>query len=97
MALVTISGFPCSGKSYAAHQLRDDLEVRLGEPSYKGPRYKVIVVDDQSCHVPRSTYDGGSRLVLVAAFLFQSFLKRLLPAVRWLQGDVTLTRRSMSD
>jgi protein KTI12 len=60
MALITISGFPCSGKTLTAHRLRDDLEARLGEPSYTGPRLKVIVVDDDSCHVPRSTYDGTS-------------------------------------
>jgi protein KTI12 len=58
MALITISGFPCSGKSLTAHRLRDDIEARLGEPSYTGPRLKVIVVDDESCHVPRTTYDG---------------------------------------
>lgn len=64
MALVTISGFPCSGKSSTARRLRDDFETRLGEPSYKGPKLKVMLVDDESCHVPRSTYDGESDIVL---------------------------------
>lgn len=62
MALVTISGFPCSGKTTAARALERDFTARLGEPSYKGPRLRVVVVDDESNHVPRSTYDGEPRL-----------------------------------
>jgi protein KTI12 len=60
MALVTISGFPCSGKSTAARALAEHFTTRLGEPSYTGPKLRVVVVDDESNHVPRSTYDGES-------------------------------------
>lgn len=58
MALVTISGFPCSGKSTRARQLAEYFETRLRDPAYSGEKFDVIVVDDPSCHVARSAYDG---------------------------------------
>lgn len=60
MALVTISGFPCSGKTTRARQLAEYLEKRLQSPEYTGQKFDVIVVDDQGCHVARSAYDGES-------------------------------------
>lgn len=60
MALVTIVGFPCSGKSTRASQLKQYFENRLKDESYTGPRLDVVIVDDESSHVPRSVYDGLS-------------------------------------
>lgn len=58
MALITISGFPCSGKSTRALQLQQDFLARLSSPEYTGPKLRVIIVDDESNHVPRSVYDS---------------------------------------
>lgn len=58
MALITIVGFPCSGKSRRAKQLAEDFRKRLADPEYAGPKLQVVVVDDESSHVPRSSYDG---------------------------------------
>jgi protein KTI12 len=58
MALITISGFPCSGKSTRALQLQEDFLARLSSPEYTGPKLRVIIVDDESNHVPRSVYDS---------------------------------------
>ena len=58
MAFITISGFPCSGKSRRAEQLRAHLERRLEDPSYEGPQLKVVVVSDDTLNIPRSVYDG---------------------------------------
>ena len=46
MALVTISGYPCSGKSTRADQLRKHLQARLSDSSYEGPQLKVVVLSD---------------------------------------------------
>jgi protein KTI12 len=62
MALVTISGFPCSGKSTRALQLKEDFQARLFAPGYTGPQLSVIIVDDESNHVDRSVYDSKPRL-----------------------------------
>ncbi|RSH90673.1 hypothetical protein EHS25_001278 [Saitozyma podzolica] len=61
MALVTISGYPCSGKSTRANQLAAYFEKRLGEAGYDGPRLRVALVDDEGSHVERAVYDGGSK------------------------------------
>ena len=57
MALVTIVGFPCSGKSTRAKQIKEYLEKRIAEEA-EGPKLSVILVDDDNSHVPRSTYDS---------------------------------------
>ena len=59
MALVTIVGFPCSGKSTRAKQIKEYLEKRIAEEA-EGPKLSVILVDDDNSHVPRSTYDSMS-------------------------------------
>lgn len=60
MALVTISGFPCSGKTTRARELAEYLEGRFCDPEYTGEKFDVVVVDDPGCHVARSAYDGES-------------------------------------
>lgn len=80
MALVTITGFPCSGKSTRAQQLKRDFEKRLKEPEYDGPALEVVVVDDESSHVPRSTYDCMCYLSVTAGGLF--WLISTQPALR---------------
>jgi protein KTI12 len=57
MALVTIVGFPCCGKSTRASQIKEYLEKRIREEA-EGPRLGVVLVDDDNSHVPRSTYDS---------------------------------------
>lgn len=61
MALVTISGYPCSGKSRRAQELRDYLNKRLSEPSYDGPTFQLHVISDDSLSIGRNVYDGKSR------------------------------------
>ncbi|TBU61681.1 chromatin associated protein KTI12 [Dichomitus squalens] len=59
MAFITITGFPCSGKSRRVGQLRAHLEIRLRSPVYEGPRLKVAVVSDDTLNIPRSVYGDG--------------------------------------
>lgn len=59
MALITIVGFPCSGKSTRASQIKEYLEKRIRNES-DGPKLGIVLVDDDNSHVPRSTYDSQS-------------------------------------
>jgi tRNA uridine 5-carbamoylmethylation protein Kti12 len=58
MALITISGFPSSGKSTRARQIKQALEDKLSEPAYDGPALTVHVLDDDSLNLERSVYNG---------------------------------------
>lgn len=58
MSLVTISGYPCAGKSRRATQIKDHLEKRLADPSYSGPPLNVTVISDHTLNISRTAYDG---------------------------------------
>jgi hypothetical protein len=58
MALITITGYPSSGKSKRAQQLKEYLECKLAEPEYHGPTLKVVVLSDDNLNLARSVYDG---------------------------------------
>lgn len=62
MALVTISGYPCSGKSTRANQLKGAFEEKLADPSYTGQIEKVVIVSDDLLSLTRQAYDGKSSL-----------------------------------
>jgi hypothetical protein len=57
MALVTISGYPLSGKTTRVNQLRDYIQTKLDEPEYTGSIQKIVVVSDDSLNISRSVYD----------------------------------------
>jgi protein KTI12 len=59
MALITVTGYPCAGKSTRGQQLAACLERRLADPSYEGPRLRVSVLSDDTLNIPRSVYDGA--------------------------------------
>jgi len=58
MALITITGYPSSGKSRRAQQLKEYLESKLADPEYHGPTLKVVVLSDDDLNLSRSVYDG---------------------------------------
>ena len=58
MALVTITGYPSSGKSRRAQQLKEYLESKLADSEYRGPTLKVVVLSDDGLNLSRSVYDG---------------------------------------
>ena len=58
MALITITGYPSSGKSRRAQQFKEYLENRLADPEYHGPTLKVVVLSDDNLNLTRSVYDG---------------------------------------
>jgi protein KTI12 len=58
MALVTIVGYPCSGKTRMAEALVEHFERKLASPDYTGPKLEVVHVNDDNSHVSRSVYDS---------------------------------------
>lgn len=58
MALITISGYPSSGKSTRAAQIKDYLEKQLALPEYEGPRLHVEVLSDDVLNLNRTVYNG---------------------------------------
>lgn len=58
MALITISGYPCSGKSRRAETIKASLEERLKDPSYGGLALQVVCISDDTLGLDRSAYDG---------------------------------------
>ncbi|TFK53667.1 chromatin associated protein KTI12 [Heliocybe sulcata] len=59
MALITFSGYPCSGKSRRADQLKSHLESLLQAPSYTGRKLKVEILSDDTLNIDRSAYDSS--------------------------------------
>ncbi|KDQ55858.1 hypothetical protein JAAARDRAFT_79772 [Jaapia argillacea MUCL 33604] len=59
MAFITISGYPSSGKSKRAEQIKAALEQRLQDPSYTGPKLKVSILSDDTLNLDRAVYDSS--------------------------------------
>jgi len=59
MALVTISGFPCSGKTTRALELQSALTKLIQDESYKGPLSKVVILSDDTLNLSRTVYDDS--------------------------------------
>ncbi|KAI0744184.1 chromatin associated protein KTI12 [Daedaleopsis nitida] len=77
MAFITMSGYPCSGKSRRAEQLRAHLEIRLQDPSYDGPRLKVVVISDDSLNISRTVYNDGRAEKPARASLFTAVQRQM--------------------
>lgn len=84
MALITIVGFPCAGKSSRTAQLKDFLVGKITTEEYTGPIKNVQVISDHSLGITPSAYNGSSshnRAVLPPTF-FQTALQKNLLAAR---------------
>ncbi|PVZ99576.1 hypothetical protein BB558_004396, partial [Smittium angustum] len=54
-----ITGYPSSGKSTRANQLKAMFEAKLSSPDYKGISYSVELVSDDSLGISKNSYDAG--------------------------------------
>jgi tRNA uridine 5-carbamoylmethylation protein Kti12 len=70
MALITFSGFPSSGKTARAQQLKLFLDARLADPAYDGHVRTVTVLSDDGVNVLRSSYDGANPHLFSGCFPF---------------------------
>ena len=60
MALITISGYPCSGKTTRALQIKHLLVDFLKDPTYNGPLRSVELISDDHLNLNRAVYDRRS-------------------------------------
>jgi protein KTI12 len=58
MALITISGYPCSGKSRRAEQIKVHLQTLLQASTYDGPNLNVTILSDDILNIDRAAYNG---------------------------------------
>lgn len=79
MALVTISGLPCSGKSYRATQFKQFFEDKITDPSYSGPLAKVVIISDHNLNVQRSAYNDSRSEKIARGVLFAALQRELGP------------------
>jgi len=58
MALITVVGFPASGKSTTAQKIKAFLDARIAET---GTGLTTKIVSDHSLDIGRTAYDRASR------------------------------------
>ncbi|KAG8881725.1 hypothetical protein FRB97_009200 [Tulasnella sp. 331] len=59
MALVTLSGYPASGKSRRATEIKDYLEKKLTSSNHEGLKFSVSIISDDILSIGRSVYDDS--------------------------------------
>ncbi|KAK2467762.1 hypothetical protein APHAL10511_000057 [Amanita phalloides] len=77
MALITVAGLPCSGKSTRVIQLKAYLESRMSAQSYDGPLRKILVLSDDTLGIDRSVYDDSRSEKAARATLFSTTQRNL--------------------
>ncbi|GAA5823836.1 hypothetical protein JCM11251_003315 [Rhodosporidiobolus azoricus] len=79
MAMITLAGYPCSGKSTRAQELVSHLERRLANPSTppQFARLKPVVVNDESLGLAKSVYDDARAEKPARASLFSAAQRNL--------------------
>ncbi|GAA5922170.1 hypothetical protein JCM3775_003514 [Rhodotorula graminis] len=79
MAMITICGFPCSGKSTRAQQLADFLQAKLADPLCP-PHHrarKVVLLNDESLGILKRSYDDARAEKPARATLFSAVQRNL--------------------
>lgn len=55
MPLIIITGFPSSGKTQRANEIKDFLTSRLEQEKKS---FRIHVINDESLHIPKEAYNG---------------------------------------
>ncbi|KAF9461312.1 chromatin associated protein KTI12 [Collybia nuda] len=77
MALITISGYPCSGKTRRTEQISAILEQYIKDPTYEGPLRKVISLSDDTLHLKRASYDDSGSEKPMRGTLFTAMQREM--------------------
>ncbi|KAH7911030.1 chromatin associated protein KTI12 [Hygrophoropsis aurantiaca] len=59
MALITITGYPSSGKSRRAVQIKEHLDKHLQDSTYAGPSLKVSILSDELLNIETKAYNDS--------------------------------------
>lgn len=81
MAMITVCGFPCSGKSTRAQQLANFVQAKLADP-HCPPKHrarKVVVLNDESLGIHKHSYDGALPLSFALSRSSPRLLADLVP------------------
>ncbi|KIJ49474.1 hypothetical protein M422DRAFT_59230 [Sphaerobolus stellatus SS14] len=70
MALVTFTGYPASGKTRRAQELKSYLESRFKSPEYSGKPNKVVYISDDTLSLQRTVYNDSRSEKPARAALF---------------------------
>ncbi|GAA5891373.1 hypothetical protein JCM8208_002606 [Rhodotorula glutinis] len=79
MAMITVCGFPCSGKSTRAQQLANFVQAKLADP-HCPPKHrarKVVVLNDESLGIHKHSYDDARAEKPARATLFSAVQRNL--------------------
>ncbi|KAG8812257.1 hypothetical protein FRC19_003274 [Serendipita sp. 401] len=77
MALVTISGYPCSGKTTRATALKEEFETKIKDPTYEGPITSIVLISDDTLSLSRDGYNDGRAEKPQRAALFTAVQRNL--------------------
>ncbi|KZS88266.1 chromatin associated protein KTI12 [Sistotremastrum niveocremeum HHB9708] len=78
MALITVTGYPCSGKSKRVNdELVPSLQRRIDDPSYTGPIKRIVVLSDDSLNIPRSVYSDTKAEKIARGTLFTNIQREM--------------------
>jgi len=73
MAMITVTGYPCSGKSRRAQQIKDVLERNLPRPM------EIVIISDDSLQISRSAYAGAATEKIARATFFSAATREVRP------------------
>ncbi|KAF8744944.1 hypothetical protein AX14_012769 [Amanita brunnescens Koide BX004] len=78
MALITVSGFPCSGKSTRVNQLKTYLEHKINSALYEGPLRRILILSDDSLQIERAVYNDSRTEKGARGSLFSAVQRQLV-------------------
>lgn len=58
MPLIIITGYPSSGKTQRANEIKEYLSERLQQ---EGKSFRIHIINDESLHVPKEAYKGKEK------------------------------------
>ncbi|EAU91295.2 hypothetical protein CC1G_11553 [Coprinopsis cinerea okayama7 len=79
MALITVSGFPSSGKSTRSSQLKAFLDAKLADPDYNGPALTVQIISDDSLNIDRAVYNDSRSEKPARGAIFTAMQREMSP------------------
>jgi len=72
-----VTGFPCSGKTTRAEQLRNHIQNKIKDEEYSGPLKTVVVINDDALNILRSSYDDSKSEKISRATFFTALQREI--------------------
>jgi len=75
--LITVTGYPCSGKSTRTEQFRAYIQNRIEDKDYEGSLKSVVVISDDSLNISRTSYDDAKQEKVARATFYTALQREL--------------------